>query len=516
MSDENWERFKTLLCGLYRKYPLSIVMDFMEKKYGIVQSKRQYGYRFEKWGIKKYNAADKKTPLMALSPASAHEEINFAELGADFDQEPRSFSQHPLLDLPDADAIMTTDGSDCMDHETPEPFIQYPWMTGSAEETNKLAADFSAAMLDDKNAFALYSKLYETLSNNKQTLSETREFIAVSCARVAGKPDNARSARKILEQEWPRISNMGSAEIPFILSMLKAYVGSHGEDSDESTFINQVNHNVKQIIRNERSLLRISHRYSSIDLVTYFFLNYGFEIYDNGFDSSNPPDVVTEHLLNQFVKTQPFMETLRHDYPSPLRRCIEWCEEQLGLNHPVALQDTPVQPTSDMRCWWHNIRIFCTLWGVMTQLVRANCAPDWYIQCESAFGIPPSELLVTLSWMIRAEAVTVDDITSDLDLLKHAADGANNLLELDEPKLWMTFLDKFTWMNELVSPGEDEKSFESVVQDQLRKFVSETLRIQLPHQAGNQLSSVADLDFSHLTQHELGGFDITSQVGFFR
>jgi hypothetical protein len=102
--------------------------------------------------------------------------------------------------------------------------------------------------------------------------------------------------------------------------------------------------------------------------------------------------------------------------------------------------------------------------------------------------------------MIRAETTTAGDIISDAELLEHAADGANNLLELDDSKLWITFLDKFTWMNELVSPGEDERSFETLVQDQLRKYVSEVLRIQLPYQAGDQLASVPGADFCDLTQ----------------
>lgn len=37
INDETWEKFKPLLCGLYKKYTLNIVMDTMEKKYGIVQ-----------------------------------------------------------------------------------------------------------------------------------------------------------------------------------------------------------------------------------------------------------------------------------------------------------------------------------------------------------------------------------------------------------------------------------------------------------------------------------------------
>jgi hypothetical protein len=37
MNDETWERFKPLLCGLYKQYTLNVVMEYMEKKYKIVQ-----------------------------------------------------------------------------------------------------------------------------------------------------------------------------------------------------------------------------------------------------------------------------------------------------------------------------------------------------------------------------------------------------------------------------------------------------------------------------------------------
>ncbi|KAH7198128.1 uncharacterized protein B0J16DRAFT_409683 [Fusarium flagelliforme] len=513
INDETWERFKPFLCGLYKKYTLSIVMDIMEKKYGIIQSKRQYGYRFEKWGIKKYNASDKKSPIMSLSPGGIAESIDFGDI--ELDLESRSFDRHSALDFTDGDTLMTTPGSDDMDYDgsldSKELLIQYPWSTGSIEEARKLAADFCAAMLDDSNAFNLYLNLHQSVANSDHSLRETREFLVISCARVAGKPDNACSARELLAKEWP----YEFSKSPFLLSMLKAYVGSHQEDSDKSHYIQQVTRNVEQILASDQSLPEMTHNYSSIDLVTFFFLNYAFEIYDERFDQSNPPEFMTENLLHEFIKKQPFIKTLRHDRPSPLRCCVEWCEEQLRLNHPVALQDSPVNPSADMRSWWHNIRVFCTLWGVMVQLVRANRAPDWYSQCESAFGISPSELLVTLSWMIRAETTADDVIQGDDELLEHAADGASNLLDLDEPKLWINFFYKFAWMNELVSPGEDEKSFETLVQDQLRKYVSDVLRIQLPHQPSNQPATVANMNMYNFTSPGFTGFDINPQIAEF-
>ncbi|EXA47466.1 hypothetical protein FOQG_04371 [Fusarium oxysporum f. sp. raphani 54005] len=524
MNDETWERFKPFLCSLYKKYTLSVVMNVMEKKYGIVQSKRQYGYRFEKWGIKKYNANEKKTSHNSLSPSAINDSMDYGDVGADFDREAHSFNQHPLSDRCDPDTLMAAVGSENMEydesldsHKATKVVVPYPWATGSSEEANKLAADFCAAMLDDTNAFALYSNLYEILSNSSQSVPETREFLAICCARVAGKPDNARSARAILAREWTETPTTRVSDSPFVLSMLKAYVGSHQEDSDKSAFVKQISRNVEQLVGSDGSLGEVSRKYSSIDLVAYFFLDYALEIYDDCFDDSNPPNFMTEHLLNEFITTQPFMNALRNDCPSPLSLCLRWCKEQLRLNHPVALQDAPVQPSTDMRCWWYNIRVFCTLWGVMTHLVRANCAPVWYTQCESAFGIPPSELLITLSWMIRAEATATetDSIISDTELLIQAADGADKLLQVDESQLWIDFLERFTWMNELANPGDAERSFEATVQDELRKYVSKMLRVELPHPAGTQSTSVGEVDFYSYPQHGFPDFDINSQMDYY-
>ncbi|CAM1504375.1 Fc.00g019660.m01.CDS01 [Cosmosporella sp. VM-42] len=54
ISEAEWEKHKNTLCMLYRTWPLSEVMDFMDMRYNFRPTKRQYGYRFEKWGIKKY------------------------------------------------------------------------------------------------------------------------------------------------------------------------------------------------------------------------------------------------------------------------------------------------------------------------------------------------------------------------------------------------------------------------------------------------------------------------------
>lgn len=48
MNDETWERFKPFLCSLYKKYTLSVVMNVMEKKYGIVQRYLTYQAQYLK------------------------------------------------------------------------------------------------------------------------------------------------------------------------------------------------------------------------------------------------------------------------------------------------------------------------------------------------------------------------------------------------------------------------------------------------------------------------------------
>ncbi|KAF5016167.1 hypothetical protein F66182_12241, partial [Fusarium sp. NRRL 66182] len=219
MNDETWEKFKPYLCHLYKNYTLSVVMNIMERRHRIVQSKRQYGYRFEKWGVKKYNASEKKASPSALS-AIDNESMDFGDAFADLDRDSRCFNQQSLLGLPDEDTFVITTGLDGMDYDSPFGFqgrlIQYPWGTGSDEEAKKLAADFCAAMLDDTNAFDLYSDLYKSLSKSQQSLPATSKLIATCCARVAGRPDNARSAREILSNEWPQAMMEDNSESPFV------------------------------------------------------------------------------------------------------------------------------------------------------------------------------------------------------------------------------------------------------------------------------------------------------------
>ncbi|KAF4951075.1 hypothetical protein FSARC_13003 [Fusarium sarcochroum] len=61
----------------------------MEKRFGIVQSKRQYGYRFEKWGIKKWTAPKNR--------ATRDESTDFSDVNMDLLPSRRQLSPSRIL-----------------------------------------------------------------------------------------------------------------------------------------------------------------------------------------------------------------------------------------------------------------------------------------------------------------------------------------------------------------------------------------------------------------------------------
>ncbi|KAI8687134.1 Clr5 domain-containing protein [Fusarium sp. Ph1] len=500
ITDESWERFKPILCTLYKSYTLNIVMEFMKRRFNFHASKRQYGYRLDKWGVKKYNSGEKKNSMGAL------EQMEFDNV--------RPFDTSPRLNLPStiASTSAIVDDTDHDDYISTQPSprhrIRYPWGPGDGEATRKLAADFCAAMSDDENAFQLYSGLSSSLSTSNQPHSATQMFLAISCARVADKPEDTRQAWELLSGLLSQQQQAYDDEPHFVMSMLKAYLEDRLEQVDNTTVKRRTCATIKKFVDENGSLRHLPHNYSSIDLVADYFLCYGLDQYERALcEEEKAPNFSAEHLLNDFIRRQPFVDMVRRNASQPLRLCVAWCNEQLHNNHPVPLQNPSVQPNPAMRHWWDNTRIFCTLWGVLLGLVRAGYAPDWYNQCESAYGISASELLVTVSWMIGAETTPRDYAMSDESLLKKAAERAQSLLELKESELLIEFIDKFEWMNELVDLVDEEKSFEPFLQSQLRQYLSETLRIQLPYPAQSQSQSQESTapDMDHFDVFAFGG-----------
>ncbi|KAF4975272.1 hypothetical protein FZEAL_7917 [Fusarium zealandicum] len=510
ITDDIWERFKPLLCALYRSYTLTVVMTFMKKRFGFRASKRQYGYRFEKWGIKKYNAGEKKASTGALATLGDDEHMDLADMVALLTKDNHAFNTSSLLSLPNSRALSPSVVSDDTENDDsslvqamPQDHIIYPWEAGAREETYKLAAEFCAAMSDDENAFALYSDVYKSLAESPISSSGTKKFIAISCARVAGRTDNATQARELLSKQY-KLQKSNRSDPNFVLVMLRTCMGGYLEQADKADkaeAMRRVCDHINRVLCKNGSLVHLPHCYSAIDLVTYFYLSYGFDVYEQVCSEEFGRGLAPELLLNEYVTNQPFIEAIRNGGLSPLLSCVQWCSEQLNRDLEIPLQDAAMRPTPATRCWWNNIMIFCTLWDAMLRLVRNDRAPDWYDKCESAFGISPSELLATLSWMIGAETTRSDhDANADADVLGHAVKGARALVDLKESELWVKFLDKFAWMNELVDPDVDEKEFEALVLCQLRRHVSKALGIRLPFPAESQPSAVPELDI-------IGGYE---------
>ncbi|KAF7543663.1 hypothetical protein G7046_g9951 [Stylonectria norvegica] len=81
IKDQDWNQYQPLLTQLYSSYTLLEVMDYMKQRYHFAPSKRQYGYRFEKWHVKKYNCGEKKTPMRPVTEMDKFVEENASKIG---------------------------------------------------------------------------------------------------------------------------------------------------------------------------------------------------------------------------------------------------------------------------------------------------------------------------------------------------------------------------------------------------------------------------------------------------
>ncbi|KAM5348361.1 hypothetical protein ACJ41O_008185 [Fusarium nematophilum] len=457
----------------------------------------------------------------AIPTPADYEKLGITQIVDMLNREHRPAINMSMLGLPSISTHSMSTMSDDNDNddqspirEITRPVILYSWTAWSPEEARKLAADFSAAMLDEENAFSLYSGLYSSVCGSAQPYRAARRFIAISCARTAGRPENVEQAQKLLLAQWSKGLANG-ANSYFDLLMLEAFMKEHQENADLADTRRSICDNIDRVLDNGK-LVDLPHDYTAIDMVTYFFLSYGLDSHEQ--TSLNHPNASltagAEAILNEYVTRQPFINTLRCRGKSTLERSADWCSQQLrlGLDQALPLQDASIQPGETMRQWWDNIQVFCTLWGAMVQAVRAGNPPDWYVQCESAFGISASELLATLSWMIGDEHTRSNDVIAyGGGVLEHAAEGARALMELTPAELWVKFLNQFLWINDLVHPGEDDTAFESHVLHHLRRYVSDALSIQLPFPPEEPHMS-AEPALDNMFDGLLGGY---SQANFF-
>ncbi|KAH7165604.1 hypothetical protein EDB81DRAFT_259286 [Dactylonectria macrodidyma] len=512
ITDLTWDFYKPLLCNLYQSYTLAVVMALMKQKFDFTPSKRQYGYRFEKWGIRKYNSAEKQgltrnlpeldklinDPVISdffntLSPdliSPNHASGSFLDVpdsaGGNFGNAANAMSDISATTSPstdsDADASFF-DGDTAVEDppsppRTPNPGISYPW--GPADEAKKLVADFFSAMSDDQNASEMYSDLFQVLSMSSSPLYNAKNLIVTSFARVAQNPRDAKRAQQLLSRYRDSIRTRGY-DRPFLFSMLDCNLQESDETLQTSATHRRVCDTIRKVLKDDDTELGdIPHNFSAIDLVTYHFLSSALEVYEKTLNTNGQlPALSSEALLHTYVYRQPLADTIRIGGTSPLRICIDWCARQLKLKHTVPAEVASIQCTDAQRQWCDNIHLFCTLWHSMLLQVQNGTPPVWYGPCESALGISPAELLVTVCWMIGSEVET--DSTNDI--LKRADTVLDTMTRLSEGRIWLKFLRTFTWMNKLVDTDDDDKAFEATVLQHCRRYIVATLNVDLPFPA---------------------------------
>lgn len=508
----------------------------------LVFSKRQYGYRFEKWKIRKYNGV------------GVNKSITENDLGPDDgdgdDVDPSSFNSTSIsilqslegsssststIDPPTPATTSVFDDDDDEDDEVEDDdehdiedddssiggsdfyYDPSPSAAGSplppshhsprhpVEDVKKLAADFSLAVSDDVNAFELFRTLYQAKKTappgaEAEAIGPSATSLVLSMARAASRPENVVLARQLLE-EHQQLQNVTAQEDMFSLTMMKAYVDERGEMQATPGAIQHIEALIKDALGNNSS----SHVHTVTDLIAFQLLDYGSDVLAaNSRNQMQATFFNTQNLIKRYVSQQPF--DLDLDQGTPASMCIDWCAAQLEQVPQIQIPWRVLQTAADdvaavHQSWSRHLQLYCTLWKAMLAAVRSDTAPpSWYLHCEEAFGISPSELLVTVCYMIGDETKSGGSSvsTSSGGILTRAKTNARAMMDKSEINILADFLTMFAWMNKLVDNGEQDRGFENIVIPQLREFVSAELGISLPfppiffqeHLGGNNIAPI--------------------------
>ncbi|KAK7398091.1 hypothetical protein QQX98_012543 [Neonectria punicea] len=507
IADATWEEHRSQLCELWESCTLAEVMDFMKKEHKFTPSKRQYGYRFKKWEMKKYNSADKTdTPQnSAKNGVSPDFHVQRYRSGPRFLDVPTNYSETayhapsnasgtPSASDVDAEMSFVDEDTDSEDNVSspgsPALSIRYSWEFD--DEVKKLVTDFCAATLDEENSFVLGSDLLGSLASSSEASTSAKNLVIISFARVARQPKNAKNAkiaRELLTRHREQAQQSGF-DRPFVFSMLDANMEEQ-EHKDENLGKDALNRricdNIRKVLIDDTTLGDIPHNYSAIDLVAYGLLSSGLEVYAKtpAVADGPRPTLLLGDLLYQYVVKQPFAETISRGESTPLHVCITWCAKQLQLNHKIPSEVASIPRDNAHGQCCDNVQLFCTLWHAMLMSVQNDTPPPWYGPCESALGISPSELLITVCWMLGDEAKSAPD--SHNNILQRADAVAKSMARLLEPELWTKFLRKFIWIDKLVELNDEDKAFEAVTLQHTRRYISATLKVPLPFPAEESL-----------------------------
>ncbi|KAH6895337.1 hypothetical protein B0T10DRAFT_213184 [Thelonectria olida] len=475
--------------------------------------KRQYGYRLnEKWGWKKYG--EKRDSTLLPSPQNEASHGGFLSLSTDH-LNAAAFSPNPYLNVPskrssarapsNASETSTASGyASYMDETDAEdavstsgtllPHIYFAW--GPQDDAKKLMADFCSFMSDDENAFALYHDLNSDFSNVTESSIIAKNLLVTYICRAADRPKNAKLAREILSRHRAAISG-STYDRPFMFSVLDAILKDEEDTTGRAAVNRQICNILETILIDDTTVCDIPHSYSAVDLLTRRLLCHSLEIYEEALYARNnqPPTFSREKLTRQYLSKQPITGTVEHGGGSVLRDCISWCARQLTLNCKIPNEVASIGSGQRQIRWYDCIKLYCTLWHNMLLLVQNECPPRWYVPCESALGIPPSELLGIVCWMVGD---VVGQPGSRNDILQRARPVADAMLGCPDKDLWDKFYERFDWMNRTADGHEDDEvAFETVVCPAIRRYISATLSSPLPYPAKEYTSlpsSSMDID----------------------
>ena len=398
-----------------------------------------------------------------------------------------SSSPSSLSATPEYDNGLTENESDFSDFDSS---IIYSWTAD--EERQKLAADFCFAMNDNDAAFHMYSTLYNSVQNRPGTSWLAKNVLLIHCVRAAESPKNAQEANRLLTE---RLAEAQESEKSFVFGMLEALVQERSGNADAAETRDRIYNLIASIIDNidenddgsdKAALFGVSSWFYDFDAIGYQCLCHGLKVYDTlrkhkSLAGNTPGDTFSsEQFLVQH--SSPKHAECAYKCIMALRSCIEWCLAQLNSNPTMPAEVVSFEFSGRSKLWSENIQLFCTLWSALYQTISDDQHQlDWYRNSEATLGISSCDLLVTVCWMIGDVAL---EAGVDGGVLQRAAVGVQGLvqgLSHDPGDVWMHFLNKFTWMNQVVSnPSQDDESFMDLARDHIRRYVSSRLDIQLP------------------------------------
>lgn len=178
------------------------------------------------------------------------------------------------------------------------------------------------------------------------------------------------------------------------------------------------------------------------------------------------------------LSTPPITAMIKQGGGLVLQNCFDWCARQLTLNLKIPGEVASIS-VQRPELWLDNIKLYCTLWHKMQELVLNCTKPPWYGSCESEVGISPSELLINVCWMIGEQAGPLQSN----DIFQRARDVADTMTRLRHEELLGKFCEKFSWMNQVVQLHGQDEAFDLAVRQQTRQYITTIWSMPLPYPA---------------------------------